>query len=73
MKMWQSLAGIVINYSSIRGSSDVAYAWINQNKKNMKWLMKKAEPKVEPIIELWDTYGSNMFKDSLCVFPIGIA
>jgi hypothetical protein len=35
--------------------------------------MEKAKPKVEPIIEVWDTYVSTMFNDLLCVFPISIA
>jgi hypothetical protein len=35
--------------------------------------MEKAKPKVEPIIKVWDTYVSTMFKDLLCVFAIGIA
>jgi hypothetical protein len=35
--------------------------------------MEKDKQKVEPIIEVWDTYISTMFKDLLCVFPIGIA
>jgi hypothetical protein len=41
--------------------------------KKMKWLREKAKPKVEPIIEVWDTYVITMFKDFLCVFPTGIA
>jgi hypothetical protein len=35
--------------------------------------MDKAKPKVEPIIKVSDTYISTMFKDWLCIFPIGIA
>jgi hypothetical protein len=42
----------VISCSLVRGPFDVAGAWTNQNLKNMKWLMEKAKPKVEPIIEV---------------------
>jgi hypothetical protein len=41
--------------------------------KNMKWLIEKAKPKVEPIIDVWDTYISTVIKELLCVFPIGSA
>jgi hypothetical protein len=73
MRKWQSLAGIVIICWSIRGPFDIAGAWTNQNKKNMKWVREKAKPIVETIIEVWDTYVSTMFKDLICVFHIGIA
>jgi hypothetical protein len=35
--------------------------------------MEKAKTKVEPKIKVWDTYINTMFKDLLCLFPIGIA
>jgi hypothetical protein len=41
--------------------------------KNMKWLIEKAKPKVEQIIEVWDTYVSTIIKDLLYVFSISIA
>jgi hypothetical protein len=72
MRKWQSLAGIVRSSSSVRGPFDVAGAWTNQNKKN-EMTKEKAKPKVEPLIQVWDTYVSTMLKNLLCVFPIGIA
>jgi hypothetical protein len=35
--------------------------------------MQKAKPKVETIIEVWDTYVSTIVKDLFCVFSINIA
>jgi hypothetical protein len=73
MRKWQSLDGIIRSSSSDICPFDFAGAWTNQNKKNMKWLIEKAKPKVKSIIEVWDTYVSTAIKDLLCVSPIGIA
>jgi hypothetical protein len=71
MRKWQSLDGTDRSSLSDKCPFDVAGAWTNKNK--IKWLIKKAKPKVEPIIKVWDTYVSTIIKDLFCVFPIGIA
>jgi hypothetical protein len=73
MRKWQGLDRTDRSSSSDSCPFDVAGAWTNQNKKNMKWLIEKAKPKVEPIIEVWDTYISTIIKDLLYIFPISIA
>jgi hypothetical protein len=69
MRKWQILDGTGRSSSSDICLFDVVGACTNVNK---KWLIDKAKPKVEPAIELGDTYISTIVKDLLCLFPFGV-
>jgi hypothetical protein len=68
MRKWQILDGIVISCSYVRWPFNVEGARTNQNKK-YEITNEKAKPKIELIIEVWDTYIKHHVQGpALCIF-----